>query len=173
MFLVPTLSYNVLYIWLVPLLPFSLACLSNQFIIHTTHGIDAHIRTLKHNIPSRKGARPHIHKHTNAHRIPITHLAHAMLRPSLYIYIIIYIDMKKSNEPLSELSSLASDVCVCVCLFACLLVCLCVCACAQRGNNFRHHTRFQATNEVGPNRITFRIFSFCGYAPQKIKPELV
>ena len=68
--------------------------------------------------------------------------------------------MKKSNEPLSELSSLASDVCVC--LFACLLVCLCVCTCAQRGNNFRHHTRFQATNEVDPNRITFRIFSFCG-----------
>ena len=166
MSLVPTLSYNVLYIWLVPLLPFSLACLSNQFIIHTTHGIDAHIRTLKHNIPSRKGARPHIHKHTNAHRIPITHLAHAMLRPSLYIYIIIYIDMKKSNEPLSELSSLASDVCVCVCLLACLFVCVCVRA-HSVGTIFATTRGFRQLTRLIPIELHFAYSVFVARPPKK------
>ena len=37
---------------------------------HTTHSIDAHIRALNYNTPSRKGARPHRHKHK---RPPYTH----------------------------------------------------------------------------------------------------
>ena len=117
MFLVPTLSYHVLYIWLVPLLPLSLARLTNKFIIHTTHGIDAHIRTLKHNIPSRKGARPHTHKHTNAHRIPITHLAQAMLR--LW------------KRAMNFWASCHHWPAMCVCVFVCLLACLFVCVCVR------------------------------------------
>lgn len=78
--------------------------------------------------------------------------------------------MKKSNEPLSELSSLASDVCVC--LFACLFVCVCVRA-HSVGTIFATTRGFRQLTRLIPIELHFAYSVFVARPPKKIKPELV
>ena len=74
--------------------------------------------------------------------------------------------MKKSNEPLSELSSLASDVCVCVCLLACLFVCVCVRA-HSVGTIFATTRGFRQLTRLIPIELHFAYSVFVAMPPKK------
>jgi hypothetical protein len=111
-------------------------------------------------------AHDHTHKHTNAHRIPITHLAQAMLRPSIYIYI-----YEKEQWTFERVVIIGQR---CVCLFACLLVCLCVCVRAHSvGTIFATTRGFRQLTRLIPIELHFAYSVFVARPPQKIKPELV
>ena len=113
-------------------------------------------------------AHDHTHKHTNAPRIPITHLAQAMLRPS--IYIIIYIWKRAMN--LWASCHHWPAMCVCVCLLACLFVCVCVRA-HSVGTIFATTRGFRQLTRLIPIELHFAYSVFVARPPKKIKPELV